>query len=60
MVDPWQLYNREYVSYAAWAIQNRFGRSVNGFHGQGNATSGRLVQLYSGRYRVYTPQPAMQ
>lgn len=58
MVDPWQLYNRECVSYAAWAMQNRFGRSVNGFHGQGNAYQWpSSAPVYSGAYRVYTPQP---
>lgn len=35
--DEWQLYNRECVSYAAWAMQYRFGKAVPGFHGNGNA-----------------------
>ncbi|HXH26820.1 MAG TPA: CHAP domain-containing protein [Candidatus Acidoferrum sp.] len=44
VVDEWQLYNRECVSYAAWAMTYRFGFSdpvlagvSKGFHGNGNA-----------------------
>ncbi|HSX28097.1 MAG TPA: CHAP domain-containing protein [Candidatus Saccharimonadales bacterium] len=37
IIDSWQLYNRECVSYAAWAMQYRFGHHVSGFHGAGNA-----------------------
>lgn len=36
-VDSWDLYSRECVSYAAWAMSNRGGR-VPEFNGQGNAT----------------------
>jgi peptidoglycan hydrolase CwlO-like protein/surface antigen len=35
--DQWQLYNRECVSYAAWAAYYRFGKDVRGFQGQGFA-----------------------
>lgn len=37
LTDEWQLYNRECVSYAAWAAEYRFGGTVNGFHGSGMA-----------------------
>lgn len=37
VVDEWQLYNRECVSYAAYAMQYRFGKNVPAFNGQGNA-----------------------
>lgn len=58
MVDPWQLYNRECVSYAAWRISNGYGRYVGGFHGQGNAYEWpSSAPEYSGAYRVYQPQP---
>lgn len=36
-VDPWQLYNRECVSYVAWAASERFGKYVVGFGGRGMA-----------------------
>lgn len=36
-IDPWGLYNRECVSYAAWSASNRFGKNVMNFAGQGNA-----------------------
>lgn len=36
LVDQWQLYNRECVSYAAWAMASS-GASVPGFNGHGNA-----------------------
>lgn len=35
--DPWALYNRECVSYAAWAAVNRFGKHLLPFGGAGNA-----------------------
>lgn len=35
--DPWDLYNRECVSYAAWKISEVYGRSVQEFNGSGNA-----------------------
>lgn len=58
MVDPWQLYNRECVSYVAWALENRFGKSVNGFNGRGNAMDWpSSAPAYSGAVRVYSPQP---
>jgi surface antigen len=58
MVDPWQLYNRECVSYAAWALENRFGKYVGGFNGQGNAEEWVYsAPRFSGAYRVYSPQP---
>ena len=58
VVDPWQLYNRECVSYVAWALQNRFGKYVSGFHGEGNAYQWPSSAVaYSGAVRVYDPQP---
>lgn len=35
--DQWGLYNRECVSYTAWAAYNRFGKYVTNFSGRGNA-----------------------
>lgn len=35
--DAWGMYNRECVSYAAWALWNRFGKHVTSFGGAGNA-----------------------
>jgi peptidoglycan hydrolase CwlO-like protein len=35
--DPWGLYNRECVSYVAWAMSARFHKSVQPFGGAGNA-----------------------
>ncbi|MDR0887200.1 MAG: CHAP domain-containing protein [Candidatus Nomurabacteria bacterium] len=36
-VDPWALYNRECVSYAAWRVTSGYGKYVTSFMGQGNA-----------------------
>lgn len=35
--DDWALYNRECVSYTAWAAYNRFGKKVSSFMGSGFA-----------------------
>lgn len=57
-VDPWNLYNRECVSYVAWALQARFGKNVNAFHGDGNAMDWPYsAARWSGAYRVSSPQP---
>lgn len=57
-VDPWNLYNRECVSYAAWAISARFHKSVGAFHGDGNAMDWPYsAPRWSGAYRVSSPQP---
>lgn len=53
-VDSWQLFNRECVSYAAWAIDNRFDKIVNGFNGAGMPNQ----WIYNiSATRVYDPQP---
>lgn len=58
MVDDWGLYNRECVSYVAWALQNRFGKYVANFQGQGNAYQWPdSAPAFSGAQRVYNPQP---
>lgn len=58
MVDPWNLYNRECVSYVAWVLKNRFGRNVQPFHGDGNASQWPYsAARWSGAYRVSIPQP---
>lgn len=58
VVDQWGLYNRECVSYVAWALQNRFGKYVGSFNGQGNAEQWPSSAVaYSGATRVYDPQP---
>jgi len=57
-IDPWGLYNRECVSYVAWALSNRFGRYVGNFSGSGNAYEWVWsAPAYSGASRVYSPQP---
>jgi len=58
MVDPWGLYNRECVSYVAWALVNRFNKYVGNFSGNGNAGDWTWsAPRYSGAYRVSDPQP---
>lgn len=58
VVDNWGLYNRECVSYVAWALESRFGKTVNNFRGQGNAYQWpSAAAAYSGAYRVADPQP---
>jgi peptidoglycan hydrolase CwlO-like protein len=58
VVDAWGLYNRECVSYVAWALQNRFGKYVGNFSGQGNAYQWpSSAPAYSGAVRVFSPQP---
>lgn len=53
-IDSWQLYNRECVSYAAWAIENRFNKHIHGFYGAGMPDQ----WIYnSSATRVYDPQP---
>ncbi len=57
-VDPWNLYNRECVSYVAWALQSRFGRNVQAWHGDGNAYQWpSSAPRWSGAFRVSSPQP---
>lgn len=57
MVDPWNLYNRECVSYVAWALKHRFGKRVNPWHGDGNAYEWPWsAARWSGAYRVGSPQ----
>lgn len=57
-VDPWQLYYRECVSYAAWRIANVYGRSVKPFAGSGMAYQWEWAgPRYSGAYAVSNPQP---
>lgn len=58
VVDNWGLYNRECVSYVAWALESRFGKYVGNFRGQGNAYQWpSAAAAYSGAYRVADPQP---
>lgn len=57
-VDPWGLYNRECVSYVAWALENRFKKYVGNFSGNGNAGDWTWsAPRYSGAVRVYDPKP---
>lgn len=57
-VDPWGLYNRECVSYVAWALSERFGKYVGNFSGNGNADQWRWsASTYSGARPVTNPQP---
>jgi peptidoglycan hydrolase CwlO-like protein len=56
-IDPWNLYNRECVSWVAWALENRFGKSVMPFHGDGNAYQWPYsAPSWSGAFRVPSPQ----
>ncbi|MBP7775241.1 MAG: CHAP domain-containing protein [Candidatus Saccharimonas sp.] len=56
--DPWGLYNRECVSYVAWALSERFGKYVGNFSGNGNAYEWVWsAPRYSGAVRTYDPQP---
>ena len=66
MIDPWQLYNRECVSYVAWALVNRFHKVVHSFNGEGNAYEWAYAHAernvgsaiyYSGAQIVTNPQP---
>lgn len=53
--DPWQLYNRECVSYAAWKIDRVYGKNVQPFGGYGMAY--QWGQGYAkGAWRVTDPQ----
>lgn len=57
-VDKWNLYNRECVSYVAWALEARFGKKVNPWRGDGNAYQWpSSAARWSGAYRVASPQP---
>jgi len=57
-IDPWGLYNRECVSYVAWALSARFGKYVGNFSGSGNAYEWVWsAPNYSGAVRVSDPQP---
>lgn len=56
--DPWGLYNRECVSYVAWALSVRFHKYVGNFNGAGNAYQWPdSAPAFSGAYRVGSPQP---
>ncbi len=56
-VDPWNLYNRECVSYVAWALKHRFGKDVQPWHGDGNAYEWVWsAPRWSGAWRVYSPK----
>ena len=57
-VDQWNLYNRECVSYVAWALKYRYGKNVRPWHGDGNAYEWpSSAARWSGAYRVASPQP---
>lgn len=57
-VDKWNLYNRECVSYVAWALEARFGKKVNPWRGDGHAYQWpSSAARWSGAYRVASPQP---
>lgn len=58
VVDDWQLWNRECVSYVAWALEKRFGKYVAGFNGQGNAEEWPSSAVrFSGASIVSKPKP---
>lgn len=55
--DPWGLYNRECVSYVAWALAVRFNKYVGHFSGQGNAYEWpSSAPAFSNAYRVGVPK----
>ncbi|MEO5948840.1 MAG: CHAP domain-containing protein [Candidatus Saccharimonas sp.] len=53
--DPWDLYNRECVSYGAWRISEVYHRRVQEFNGAGHAY--QWPNSAAGAVRVYDPQP---
>lgn len=55
-VDQWGLYNRECVSFAAWAAYNRFGKNVMHFSGQGNAYQWPSTTTRMGATTDQTPE----
>lgn len=56
-VDPWDLYNRECVSYVAWSLSHRYHRYVAGFSGEGNAEQWPDSAVrFSGAERVDSPK----
>lgn len=54
--DPWKLYNRECVSYAAWRIDQGYHRTVQPFQGDGMAYEWGQGSA-RGAWRVSDPQP---
>ncbi len=54
--DDWALYNRECVSYAAWAAYNRFGKKVTSFMGMGFAYQWPTTALSMGANVDNTPE----
>lgn len=56
--DPYALYNRECVSYAAWRVNVGYGKYVAPFRGQGNAYMWPSSAVkFSGATIVNNPQP---
>lgn len=53
--DPWQLFNRECVSFTAWRISEGYGKRVESFNGLGHAY--QWPSSATGAWRVYDPQP---
>ena len=54
--DKWALYNRECVSYAAWAAYTRFGKKVTSFMGAGMAYQWPSTVLSMGANVDNTPE----
>jgi peptidoglycan hydrolase CwlO-like protein len=54
--DPWGLYNRECVSFTAWAAYNRFGKQVMNFSGAGNAYQWPSTTTRMGATTDQTPE----
>lgn len=58
VADDYALWNRECVSYVAWALDKRFGKSVNSFQGSGYAFEWEWsAPRYSAARRVSSPRP---
>jgi peptidoglycan hydrolase CwlO-like protein/surface antigen len=53
--DPWGLYNRECVSYTAWAAVTRFNKYVTNFAGAGNAYEWPSTTQSMGAYTDHNP-----
>jgi len=53
--DPWGLYNRECVSYTAWAVVNRYNKYVTNFAGAGNAYEWPSTTRSMGAYTDSNP-----
>lgn len=57
--DPWNMYNRECVSWAAWRVTHGYGKVIPGYPRNSGKGHGNAVNwpIYSGGRVVNNPQP---